>query len=110
MSSFVARARPQVDYPVAVLDDVQVVFDQQDRVAAIHQPVQHPQQRGAVLEGKAGGWLVQQVQGLARGPLGQLRGQLPAFQRPSGVSFCEARRYPVTVGNVTRNGRQGGER
>jgi hypothetical protein len=38
------RLRPQVDDPVAALDDVQVVLDDNDCIAQVHQPLKDFQQ------------------------------------------------------------------
>jgi len=40
----------QVDDPVSVLDQVHVVLDKHYRIPGVHEPVQHPEQVGAVLE------------------------------------------------------------
>ena len=72
----VSGPRSQVNNPVGVLDQVQVMFDKYYSVAIVYQAVQNPQQGRAVLEGQARGGLVHQVQGLAGGSLGQFRGQL----------------------------------
>ena len=61
------------------LDYVQVVLDDQDRVAGGDQAVQGLQQRLDIVEVKPGGGLIQQVEGLARGGSVQLRGQLDAL-------------------------------
>ncbi len=70
---------------VRLLDHVQVVLDHQHRVPRVHQPVEHPHQRVHVLEGEAGGRLVQDVHG---GAAGQLRGELD----PLGLAAGEGRR------------------
>ena len=79
VAALVAGAGAEVDDPVGVLDEVEVVLDEQDGVALVNQPVQDAEQRGAVLEGQAGGGFVQQVEGAPGGTAGQLRGQLDAL-------------------------------
>src|SRR5690606_4754672 len=45
----------EVDDPVGRLDDVEVVLDDDDRVAGVHQPPEHLEQPAHVLEVEAGG-------------------------------------------------------
>ncbi len=58
----VAAFRAEVDDPVGGLDDVEVVFDDDDGVAAVAQPMQDFQQQFDVVEVQAGRRLVEQVQ------------------------------------------------
>ena len=51
---------------VGGLDDVQVVLDDQHRVARVHQALQHLDELADVVDVQAGGRLVQDVEGLAR--------------------------------------------
>jgi sulfoxide reductase heme-binding subunit YedZ len=62
----VAAFGPQVDDPVGFGDDVQVVFDHDHAVAAVHQPVQHADQLLHVGHVQAHGGLVQHVQRVRR--------------------------------------------
>ena len=71
-----AALRSQVDEPVGGLDHVQVVLDDQHRVSGVHQPLQNLQQLLHIVGVQARGGLVQDIEGAARGPAGQLRGQL----------------------------------
>ena len=50
VAALVAGAGAEVDDPVGVLDQVQVVLDEQDGVSLVNQAVQHAQQGSAVLE------------------------------------------------------------
>ena len=84
LSPGVAALRPQIDEPVGALDDVQVVLDHQHRVPRVHQPLQNLQQLVHVGEMEAGGGLVQDVEGVPRGDLGQLGGQLDPLRLPAG--------------------------
>ena len=66
------------------------MFDDDDRVALVHQAVEHSQQHADVLEVQSRGRLVQDVDGLARVTLRQLGGQLHALaltarQRSAGL-------------------------
>ena len=78
----------QVDHPIRRLDDVQIVFDDDDGVARVHEPVQDSQQLFDVREMQTGRRLVQQVQRASRGRLDQFSGQLD----PLGLTAGERRR------------------
>ena len=52
-----AAFRTEVDDPVSGLDDVEVVFDNDDGVAVVAQAVQHGQQLRDIVEMQAGGGL-----------------------------------------------------
>ncbi len=86
----VAGFGTQVDDPVGLLDDVQVVLDQDHGVAQVDQAVQDLQQFGQIVEVQARGRLVQQVQRAAGVRAGQLGGQFDplgfaAGQRRGGL-------------------------
>ena len=59
----VAALGSEVDDPVGGLDDVEVVLDDQDGVAALDKPLQHDEQLPNVVEVQARGWLVEDVEG-----------------------------------------------
>ena len=63
-----------VDQMVGDLDDVEGVFDDDDRIAAVDERVQHLQQQTDVLEMKPCRGLVQNVERASRVALRQLRG------------------------------------
>ena len=75
-----AALRAQVDDPVGRLDDVQVVLDDDDRVARVHEPVEHLEELLDVREVEPGGRLVEDVDRLAGGAPRELRGQLHALR------------------------------
>ena len=64
----VAPLGPQVDHPVGRLDDVEVVLDDDHRVALLLEPVEHLQQLADVVEVEPGGRLVEDVERLAGAP------------------------------------------
>ena len=70
-----AALRPQVDQPVGFGDDIEVVLDDDDRVAGIDEPMQHAQQLLDVRHVQADRGLVEHVQGVPISRLG--RGSLP---------------------------------
>src|SRR5215212_1186887 len=63
---------PEVDDPVGRLDDVEIVFDDDDRIALVDEPVEHVEQLADVLEMQAGGRLVEDVDRPTRRTLLQL--------------------------------------
>src|SRR5713226_5828495 len=54
--------RSQIDHPIGAFDDVEVVLDYDDRVAGIHQPVEHATEHAHVVEMEARRGLVEDVQ------------------------------------------------
>jgi hypothetical protein len=60
----VSSLGPEVHDPVGLGDHVEVVLDQDDRVARVDQPVQHPDQLLHVGHVQADGRLVQHIQGV----------------------------------------------
>src|SRR5215472_806927 len=58
-----ARVGPEVDYPVPTADQVEVMFDYQDRVAAVDQALKHLEQDLHVIEVQPRGRFVEQEQG-----------------------------------------------
>ncbi|CAM5197758.1 hypothetical protein CDEN61S_01756 [Castellaniella denitrificans] len=86
-AALVAAFRPQVHDPVGGADHVQVVLDDQQRMAGGQQLAEGPHQAGDVVEVQAGGGLVEQQQAALQRPLGrprarglgQVAGQLQAL-------------------------------
>ena len=88
---------PEVDDPVGRLDHLEVVLDDDHRVAQVGQAVDHVQQLADVVEVQAGGRLVEDVKGLARVGPRQLGGQLDALGLAAGE-----RRRGLAQRNVTQ--------
>lgn len=86
----VAAFGPEVDYPVSGLDDIQIMFNDDNRVSCIAQPVQHVQQQPDVVEVQSRGRLIQYVQGPAGVALRELQRQLDAlrFAPESVTALC----------------------
>src|SRR5215207_3908687 len=61
VASCLTTFRPQVDNPIGGPNYVQLVFDDDDSVAAIDQPLQQVKEAGDIGGVQAGGWLVEQV-------------------------------------------------
>ena len=80
----VAALGAHVDDPVGGLDDIEVVLDDDDRVALVDQAGQHRDQLADVLEVQTGGRLVQDVDRAAGGALLQLAGELHALRLAAG--------------------------
>jgi hypothetical protein len=76
--------RPEVDDPVGGLDDVEVMLDNQHRVAVVDEPVEHLEQHAHVLEMEPCGWLVEDVQRALGIALGQLGCELHALRFTAG--------------------------
>ena len=81
----------QVDDPVGGLDDVEVVFDDDDGVAMIAQAVQHGQQLCDIVEMQAGGGFIQYIYSVL--PVSRLESSRASLMRcasppDSVVAFC----------------------
>ena len=74
--------RAQINDPVRGFDDVQVVLDDDDGVAPIPQLVQYLEQLLDIVEVQPRGRFVQDVEGLAGVPLGELRASLTRCASP----------------------------
>src|ERR1035437_4635311 len=76
----------EVENPVGVTDYVQVVFDDDDRVAQVGEPVEDFEQLAHVVKVQTGGGLVEQIKCLASLALAQLASQLHALRLAAGES------------------------
>ena len=83
-AALIAGFGAEVDDPVGRLDHVEIVLDDDDRVAQIDQAIEHVEQLADVVEVQAGGRLVEDVDGLAGVGPGQLGGQLDALGLAAG--------------------------
>ena len=83
-STAVAALGTHVDEAVGHLDDVEVVLDDEHRVAGIDEALQHVEQLPHVLEVQARRGLVEDVEGLARLLAVQLLGELDALGLAAG--------------------------
>ena len=70
----------KVDDPIGCLDDIEIVLDDQHRVALIDQARQHREQAAHVFEMQTSGGFVEQINGVAGGPLGKLGGEFHALR------------------------------
>ena len=79
LSAVAPALRTDVDDVVGEFDDIEVVFDDDDGVATIHQFLQHIHQDTDVLEMQTRGGLVEDVERLARITLGEFGGEFHAL-------------------------------
>ena len=77
----------EIDDPVGGLDDIEVVFDHQDGVPLVDEPVEHVQQFADVGKVQAGGGFIEQVDCAAGGPFAQFACELD----PLGFASRECR-------------------
>ncbi len=84
LPSGVAAFRAEVDHVVGVLDDVEVVFDDQDRVAVVDELVEGVEQLPDVVEVKAGRRLVEDVERLVGVTPAEMARQLDPLRLPAG--------------------------
>ncbi len=87
-AALLARLRAEVDHPVGRLHDIEVVFDDDDGVAQIDEPVEHFEQLFQVGEVQSGGRLVEDVERSTGVGARQFRGEF----HPLGLAAGERRR------------------
>ena len=74
-----AAFRSEVDDPVGVADYVEIVLDDDDRVAQVGEAVEDFKELADVVEVQASGGLVKEVEGAACLSLAELSGELHAL-------------------------------
>ena len=84
VAAAVAALGAEVDDVVGVEHDVEVVLDDDDRVAAVDEALQHGEQVAHVLEAEAGGRLVEDVERAAGGAARELGRELDALGLAAG--------------------------
>src|SRR5699024_6015951 len=82
LTSAVTTLRTHVDEPVGTLDDVQVVFNDDHRIALLHQPLKDPHELADVLKMQTRGRFIQYVHRSPRVTLLQFTGEL----HPLGIT------------------------
>ena len=83
-AAVVAAFGAEVDDPVGLLDDVEVVLDDEDGVAEVDQALQDVEQFADVVEVQAGGGLVEDVERAAGLAAAEFAGQLDALGFAAG--------------------------
>src|SRR5208282_1549610 len=76
----------KVDDPVGLLDDIQIVFDDQNRIAEVDEALQDIHKFPHIVEMKAGSGLVENVHRAPGLTLGELARQLDALRLATGKS------------------------
>jgi hypothetical protein len=90
-ASPLAPFRPEIDDVIRRLDNVEVVLDDHDRIAVIHELVQDVEQLVSVIEVQPGRWLVEDVKSAAGPAARELLGELHALRLATAQS---GRRLP----------------
>lgn len=90
----------QVDDPVRVFDDVEVVFDDDNRVAAVHEAVEDFEELFDVVEVEAGRRFVEEVERAARIAARKLGGEFDALgfaagERGRGLAERDVRKADI---------------
>src|SRR5688500_366980 len=83
-AALVAALGAEVDDPVSSLDDFEIVLDDDHGVPLVHQLMQHFEKLSHIFEMQASGRFVQDIEGAAGRPAGQLLGQLHALRLAAG--------------------------
>ena len=90
----------EIDHPICCLDDVEIVFDDHNSVAVVDEASENREELANVVEMKAGGRFVEDVDGVARRPLGQLGGQLHSLSLAAGQRRCRLAEPHVTEADI----------
>src|SRR5262249_3904532 len=91
LSALVSAFRTHVDQPVCGLDDVEIVFDDEERSAGLEQLAEGGEEFGDVVEVQAGCWLVENIKDAFVDALPKMRCELQALgfaagQRRAGLA------------------------
>lgn len=89
----------KVDHPISALDDIEIVLDNNNRIAAINKPLKHFQKHVDIGKMQTGRRLVKQVQRPARIALAKLRGQLDTLGFTAGQRRCRLSKFEITQTN-----------
>src|SRR6266849_2236138 len=113
----------EVDDPVGLLDDVEMVLDDEHGVAEIDEALQDVEEFSDIVEVQAGGGLVEDVEGAAGLALGKLAGELDALGFAAGKScgglaegnvaeadFDEGRKFLLNLRNIFKKFQRIGRR
>jgi hypothetical protein len=79
LAAALAAFGAEVDDPVGITDDVEVVLDDDNGVAKVAEAVQDFEKLANVVEVEAGGGLVEEIEGAAGLTLGEFTGELHAL-------------------------------
>src|SRR5271170_2995334 len=87
-ASVFAALGAEIDDPVGVADDVEVVFDDDDGVAEIGQAVQDLKKPADIVKMQAGGGFNEEVERSSGLTLGELAGEFHALRFAAGKCGC----------------------
>ena len=110
LSAALAPFRAKVDQPVGRLDDVEVVFDHDDGVAFVAQPVEHIEQLCDIMEVQTRGGLIEDVERSAGGALCELARELYPLCFAAGESCRVLSEAHVRKANVSESLQPAGDR
>src|SRR5256885_2101168 len=83
-AAHVAALRPHVDEPVRGFDDVEIVFDDQERGTGIEQFAKGGEELGDVVKMEAGGGLIENIENSLILRTGEMRGEFETLRFPTG--------------------------
>jgi len=82
-AALIATIRTEIDDPIGAADHVEVVLDHQNRVPLIHKALDHIHELVHVVEAQTRGGLIDEIERLAGGTLGELH--IAHFHQPVGL-------------------------
>ena len=101
----------EVDKPIGMADDFEVVFDDEEAGALFNELFEGVEEAGDVVEVEAGGGFVEQVEGALVGGLGEMGGEFDALGFAAGEGgggLAEAKVAEADVGHGLKAGEEAG--
>ena len=83
LSTRFAPFRAEIDHPIRSLDDIEIVFNHQNRIARLDKIRQYLKEHFDICEMEAGRWLIEQVERFSSTPFHKFPGQLDPLGFPS---------------------------
>ena len=84
-STAVSSLRAEVDYPVRLFDDIEVMLNDDNRIASLHQPLEHGEEDSHISRMQPTGRFIEneQLAALALAGLDEFSGDLKTLRLPS---------------------------
>lgn len=92
-----------IDDPVGSFDDVQIMFDDNDRIALVAQAMENFEEEFDVVKVQSGGGFVQNVERAPCIPLGQFKRQFDTLSFAAGKSGCGLAQSDVTQSYIQKS-------
>lgn len=85
LTTFFSALRTNINQIIRHLDDIEVMFDDQDRISSLNQFIQHVKKQTDILEMQSRSRLIQDVERMSRVSFGKFRREFDTLDRKSVV-------------------------